>query len=64
MEWTNLIRVHDKKADIAKGKLEKWMPKTSAPNLPSNSETDSDKETEGKGPIKEFDKIRPLNELK
>jgi arylsulfatase A-like enzyme len=64
MEWTNLVRLNDKKADKAKIKLEKWMPKTSAPDLPSNSEVDSDKETEGKGPMKEFDKVRPLNELK
>jgi hypothetical protein len=64
MEWTNLIRLNDKKANKAKGKLQKWIPRTSAPNLISNSATDSDKETEGKGSIQEYDKIRPLNELK
>jgi arylsulfatase A-like enzyme len=64
MEWTNLIRLNDKRANKAKAKLEKWMPKFSAENISRNSEIDSDKETEGKGSIKEFDKIRPLNELK
>lgn len=64
MEWINLIRLKDKKANKAKANLEKWMPKFSAANIARNSEIDSDRETEGKGLIKKFDKIRPLNELK
>jgi arylsulfatase A-like enzyme len=64
MEWTNLILLSDKKANKAKAKLSKWIPLTSAPDLPSNTAVDSDKETEGKGTMKEFVKIRPLNELK
>ncbi len=64
MEWVNLIRLKDKKALRAKAKLEKWMPKTSAPGLPSNTGSDSDREREGGGIVKAFDKIRPLNELK
>jgi hypothetical protein len=43
---------------------EKWIPKTSTPGLPSNTETDSDKEREPESSVKSFDKIRPLNELK
>jgi arylsulfatase A-like enzyme len=64
MEWTNLVRLNDRKASKAKANLEKWMPKSSAPLLPSNAEIDSDKETEGKGSDKAFDKIRPLSDLK
>ena len=64
MEWMNLIRSNDKKANKAMAKLEKWIPETSAPLLPSNSEIDSDMETEGRGSVKELDKIRPLDKLK
>jgi hypothetical protein len=64
MEWTNLIRMSNKKALKAKAKLEKWVPKVSAQPLPSNSSADSDKETAPGGTLKAFDKIRPLNELK
>lgn len=64
MEWKNLIRLNDRKANKAKTKLAKWMPVASAPDLPSNAGIDSDKETEGKGTMKEFDKVRPLVELK
>jgi arylsulfatase A-like enzyme len=61
MEWTNLIRLNDKKALVAKARLEKWLPKTSAPNLPVNRIT-----------VKDFSimtdssifKIRSLDELK
>jgi arylsulfatase A-like enzyme len=64
MEWTNLLRLHDKKADRAMARLKKWIPKTSAPELTRNTATDSDKETEGKGSNNYFEKIRALNELK
>ena len=65
MEWTNLISLNDKKALEAKARLEKWMPKTSAPNIPSIRGGDSDLETtvvgESNNSIK---KIRSLDKLK
>lgn len=64
MEWTNLIRKNDKKALKAKGELEKWIPATSAQNLPRNAEVNSDKEKEAGKPLQAYDKIRPLSELK
>jgi arylsulfatase A-like enzyme len=64
MEWTNLIRVKDKKLLEARAHLEKWMPKNSAKDLPSNQNRDSDKETEPRGFFNNIDSIRPLNKLK
>jgi arylsulfatase A-like enzyme len=64
MEWTNLIRLKDKKADRAMIRLKKWIPPTSAPDLPRNSAAESDKETEGRGSTNYFNQIRPLIELK
>jgi hypothetical protein len=65
MEWTNLIRLNDKKALDAKARFEKWMPKTSTPNLPSICGSDSGLETtvggESNNAIK---KIRSLDKLK
>lgn len=63
MEWTNLIRLKDTKALEAKARLEKWMPKISAPDLSSNGRGDSDKETPGGESNNAFDKIRPLDKL-
>jgi arylsulfatase A-like enzyme len=65
MEWTNLIRLNDKKANKAMAKLEKWIPKTSAPDLPSNQSADSDKEIYGGDEsYNAIDNIRPLNKLR
>ena len=65
MEWENLIRLNDKKALVAKARLEKWIPVKSAPDLPRNTGVDSDKETDGSRKSNtSFDKIRPLDKLK
>lgn len=65
MEWMNLIRSGDRKALSAKTKLAKWMPVTSAPDLPEIKEGDSDAETGVAGDLKNpFNKIRPLDMLK
>lgn len=64
MEWTNLIRLNDKEALKAKAKLEKWIPNTSAPDLPSNQDGESDREIYGGISNNTIDKIRPLSKLK
>lgn len=64
MEWTNLIRSQDMHAQKSKARLQKWIPKVSAPNLPSNAETDSDKEKESTISGSTFENIRPLDKLK
>lgn len=63
MEWENLITSKDKEAIKAKARLEKWIPKYIAPDLPINKVDIRDSGIINK-PDLTIDKTRPLEKLK
>ena len=63
MEWKNLIRLKEKENIEAKNSLEKWIPKSIAPDLPHNRQTVNDPGIIVT-PDTTIDKTRPLDRLK